>query len=519
MPIERVFIKKFRMIQNQEFQLGKRVTVITGQNGSMKSTLLGMIAEPFRFRDLENKRSSYPVKAVDGLPFETSLKDTFKFSHDVFDKPGEHEWTITVSPDIDSKINYTIVSEKRKDTESYRFWKKGDREEGSGHLQLPTIYLSLKRLMPIGELKKIEATEIELSVDEKSLYHALHDDILHLTTHMVSADLVTAPNNGKNTLGITTDCYDSLSNSAGQDNVGKIILALISFKRLADSMGADYKGGLLLIDEVDATLYPAAQRTLVQKLAKYAGELDLQVVVSTHSEEIVKSVFEKSIYADFTLLYLSAIGQTVSIDTDLTLENMLNHLKLEPPTRQVKKEVSIYCEDVVGRAILKNILPVGLIKLCHLVPVDMGWTELLELARKKVPEFSTSLIILDGDVAHDAKFNNGVKPRNVLLLPTGGDYPENPIYFFFKNLDQNDGFWSGVGDYNYQLCFNGYESEDGTNKERVKNWFYGQSSVGGKNYQSKLIKEWALSCKPEISAFIKKFRKQLNAVYEKKYGV
>lgn len=59
----------------------------------------------------------------------------------------------------------------------------------------------------------------------------------------------------------------------GQDNLGKIILALFSFKRLHDKYPQQYKGGILAIDEMDATMYPASQVELLKILRKYASNL------------------------------------------------------------------------------------------------------------------------------------------------------------------------------------------------------------------------------------------------------
>lgn len=49
-------------------------------------------------------------------------------------------------------------------------------------------------------------------------------------------------------------------------------------------------GAVLLIDEVEISLHPALQRAVVAHLRKLAREHDLQVLVTTHSMEIVRSV-------------------------------------------------------------------------------------------------------------------------------------------------------------------------------------------------------------------------------------
>src|SRR5690606_29768781 len=94
----------------------------------------------------------------------------------------------------------------------------------------------------------------------------------------------------KNTLGVNTDFYDWKMNSAGQDNIGKILLAILSFKRLKATHDAAYKGGILAIDELDATLYPASQIKLIEALRKFASNLNIQIIFTTHSLSIMESV-------------------------------------------------------------------------------------------------------------------------------------------------------------------------------------------------------------------------------------
>ena len=47
MKITKVYIEKFRGFHQQAFQVGSQITAIAGQNGTQKSTLLGMITQVF----------------------------------------------------------------------------------------------------------------------------------------------------------------------------------------------------------------------------------------------------------------------------------------------------------------------------------------------------------------------------------------------------------------------------------------------------------------------------------------
>ena len=67
-------------------------------------------------------------------------------------------------------------------------------------------------------------------------------------------------------------------------------IAVLSFRRLKEQYGQDYKGGILLIDELDATLYGFSQEKLVEYLWQAAGIYKIQIVFTTHSPIILKCV-------------------------------------------------------------------------------------------------------------------------------------------------------------------------------------------------------------------------------------
>ena len=49
MIVDKIEIEKFRNITKQEFKLGKVITLLVGQNGVGKSSILGLIGQPFGF--------------------------------------------------------------------------------------------------------------------------------------------------------------------------------------------------------------------------------------------------------------------------------------------------------------------------------------------------------------------------------------------------------------------------------------------------------------------------------------
>ena len=50
--IKKLNVLKFRALNNLDINLGQRVTVICGKNGTAKSTILGLLAQIFGFEKI-----------------------------------------------------------------------------------------------------------------------------------------------------------------------------------------------------------------------------------------------------------------------------------------------------------------------------------------------------------------------------------------------------------------------------------------------------------------------------------
>ena len=90
MKITKIHIEKFRGFKNENLSLGSLLTGIAGQNGTQKSTLLGIITQTFTLKENDPMRAEKPLC---GGSYISAFKDKFRLSP-VFDKPKDHEWTI-----------------------------------------------------------------------------------------------------------------------------------------------------------------------------------------------------------------------------------------------------------------------------------------------------------------------------------------------------------------------------------------------------------------------------------------
>ena len=228
MIISKVEIEHFRGLKNITLNLGNIITIIAGQNGTMKSTLLGIMSQPFSMRNLG---SISKERTLDGEAFESKFSDKFKWSK-TFDIPGEHKWRIYIdNKDIYVNDFFEAVSAIRKETgkeEKIRIISSEGKKKGADYIKCPVIFLSLKRVVPLGEEKKEDLSNI-LTKEESEFVAKHHKEILSILDDIDEVSSFKSLH--KKSLLANTSYYDYSVNSAGQDNVGKIISAILSFKR------------------------------------------------------------------------------------------------------------------------------------------------------------------------------------------------------------------------------------------------------------------------------------------------
>lgn len=512
--IRAVDVKKFRGMSNVNVSLDGDVVAIAGQNGTHKTTLLGMLAQPF---SLSSKDAPlHGVKTVDEVSFGSKLRDKFKFSEE-FDVIGSHEWTLHLDKDICGLESYSCVSISRTKGKGYniRFWSADkSRKKGTGYVQLPVAFLSLKRLLPIGEtrgLKTNRSTTLLKNAKEIEFYKKWHNDILISTDAINSVASVKGA--GKSSLAPVTSYSDAVTISAGQDNVGKIILTVLSFMRLKVDHERDYKGGLIFIDEIETSLYPAAQIQLLKFMFKVASDLSLQFFFTTHSETIIKFLKLSKYAPKARIAFLKKMGTTIVASSEQSLPQIENNLVLRsfPERDNLPDKIRVYAEDDKTFSFLSAMLPRDLIsKVSAQRKVSLSAGHYKELIAKKVPEFYKSIIVLDGDKdgkADGIREREKSKFKQVIFL-MAPDCPEKMLFRFFYELPDTDEFWDNEqGTYTKQICFTDFSTMP-SSTDQFKTWFEQQTQYN-RSAHSKMIRYWA----KRNQDFVRKFREDFISAY------
>lgn len=505
-------IKCFRGFENQKLALGDAVTVIFGKNGTSKSTLLGMIAQPFYFSSKKQTKytSDYDVDKggeisavqINGKTFETKYSDIFRMSEtdELAHEKRKYEYYLKITGEnvrfsaaISGHDDMLLVQSQfaREDAQKRRFRLVGggpSHKRGAGNFPHPVIYLGLSRLYPMALSTLDENKVIDISKEEEQWFDEQYRSVLSLPKQQDSLS-VSCPrqiNKSPYLLPNVREC-NYKSASAGQDNVGQIISAVLSFRRLKLQMAEEYKGGMLLIDELGASLHPSAQKNLLRFLCSSAKELSIQVIATSHSLVVLRESFY-SRYAEHIRVvqviraYNSPRCKIRSISDGVGFSSIKKDFFNEYESEIDKLPVLL--EDNAARHFLQRILEGDMERNCFLTGSGdnkqdtsshsyLEWLMSFSPVNTKLP----FVYVFDGDVDLVSADN-----KRAVFLP-GKTYPEKVLYDFYQHEYDWDENPAGF-DFSGEACFEGYREADvslsgfSSEKQMHKSWYKSVSKQG-----------------------------------------
>lgn len=444
----------FRKFKNLTIPLAPRITLICGHNGVGKSTILGLLSSLSGITQGEEK-------SYFGKRFDASIAEIVYIDH-----ASEVE-----APKAAGKLSEPVVQYRIDGVELLKecsltrrgnaararvvarslphkqFIHAGIKVGPDAKVPLPTIFLGMVRMLPVGESPD---SRVQNNVAEE-----WHDDDIAFMLKIVKKVIPGAGaaagdlsvNRIKNTSKLSTHPtypYGPRSVSLGQDSLGAIVTALASFRRIKRNLAEMYPGGLLIIDELDASLHPHAIGVLVDVLRKAADELDLQIIATSHSTRLIEAVHPegKGGMGKDNVIYLRNT-RAPEYDPDFTLTDILNDMDLTPPRANPKPpEVKIYFEDNEACEVFNLITRKDFIKSLQEkynvsikpMPLGIGCSS-LALLPSKDNYFKTVVLIVDAD---------GTRPRiippNLVDLPGGEDRqgkglsPERTLIKYIREL-------------------------------------------------------------------------------------
>ncbi|MEE8858758.1 MAG: AAA family ATPase [Leuconostoc mesenteroides] len=447
--VKEINVKHFRGLNEIKINFADNLTLIAGKNGTSKSTILGIIAQIFSFRtNYLNHQSLQMYTQLDGNLFESKLNDHFKLS-EKFDLPQSMNIEIEVVDGLEKKLKSGMTltlndsSDRAKPRPILRNNPGADGKLNSRNITAPLIFLGLNRLSPISKRSGYKEFDDPYLSDPENQRIAKHfaQNVLAKAQPYTSMTPTNDRSGRNESIAPHGKDYDENSISVGEDNIGQIIKAILSFKRLKETYH-DYSGGILLIDELDAGLFPAAQTNLIDELRKYSSKYKIQIIATTHSSVMLQNIFEevhKNSKTNNKSIFLSDSYGTISKIESPSWEEIQADLTLSPISPQKtgnRIKIPIFLEDGEATAFFKALiyrrLNTNFFKIQ--TPLGIGADSFITLHNKKIDYFTKqSVVILDCD--KDTK-----KISNFVSLP-GMFPPDQLIFNFLFNIKDNDPFW------------------------------------------------------------------------------
>lgn len=524
----------FRKLKNIEVKFADRITLIAGHNGIGKSTILGLVSNTFGI-PRKGPRSYF------GEPFSANIERIVYLALSEVEIAQKHPAS---APQVRAQVNGAEVVKRCAMTKRGE-WKRarvvprtidsaaGEVVGQDAKIPLPTIYLGIRRLASAGEAdeRSVDSTESTMEgPDRKVMVDFVSQVILGAkVTENVTTTSIKGSEKKVEQPGYAL--HDAHAISLGQDSLGSIATALASFHRLKREQQDDYVGGLLVIDELDAGLHPHAIDRLVKALRKFAKQLRLQIIATTHSPRLIEVIHpegEGSAEAPDSVVYLLDTKHP-RLAPDQSLPAILQDMDLRqdiPAAPSKRPQLCIYFEDDQAKQFFEAIVPVGQRRVLSrkhgisikLIGLGVGGSNLIKLPEKD-PIFLQRLLVVDADTT----IPKASKARgNTVKLPTPrgtigrGRSPENMIKSFLRSAaDADDGaLFDVLQSFNVanpssdkvQAAFFSDGSGESEDRESSKKWWIKHWKM---LKQWNVLPEWVLMHEQEVAIFLSQFETAL----------
>jgi len=390
--LEWLEIDNLRGWSGQRINFSFPIMAIVGENGSGKSTILQAAASVYRSE----------TKGRTWFPSEFFPKTTWDNIEDVAIRFGFQEGK-------DQHQSSSI----RKPTARWL----GNTERPIREVE----YIDLNRLQPVAtrlgyaripKSKHVEASSViftDLQVQRfSSVMGRSYDSARMAITDIDDTREVPVLSQNKN-------AYSGFHQGSGEITVAELMRAELP------------KYGLILIDEIESSLHPRAQRRMMRDLAEKCRERELQIIITTHSPYILE---ELPLEARLHILE--------SENSKIVVPGVSPQFAMTKMDDEQHPECDLYVEDHAAKILLGEVLSAkcpDIFNRCTIIPfgaASVGQALGIMVAQNRFPR--PTCVFLDGDNAD----SNGC-----ILLP-GGDAPEQVVFKGLQSYGWAD-VWSRIG--------------------------------------------------------------------------
>ncbi|MDR2854647.1 MAG: AAA family ATPase [Methanomicrobiales archaeon] len=483
--IESIHFEYYKKLKDLDLSFDKRVTVISGVNGTCKTSLLHIISNAFQKvtsrcewikNDDDGKKGLDPINSTNNSinpKIEKLARGDKRYNNPAPGHKGSL-YVIRYTNGVELKFRPHTHVNKKSSRHSIKPPYGNKQEEKLPFC--PVIYLGLSRLYPFGEFQDDEAIK-DIVANLPETYQKEINDLYYKFTHIRIAS--SSPQNMgsiKKRHDFTPDeeknsipGVDSNTISAGEESLLILLNSLVSLKYYYEVYRESYDklnlekemfGSILLIDELDATFHPSYQSKILQYFLEYSKKYNIQIIFTTHSLSLLESALRKK---NCTVIYLRDNGDRVNSMLNPDIFRIRMHLfdKTRDET-YANAYIPIFTEDEEARFLLEMLFDHykrekedfrHISDLLYLVTVNLGVDPLIELfiCKSKGNRYvMNGICVLDGDV-NGLENNDNIRRRekidrsknaNILTF-FEKDSPERFLWKYATKLyeEPNSNFW------------------------------------------------------------------------------
>ena len=356
--IKKISFVRYRKLASLDFDFQLGINVISGTNGTCKTSLLHIISNSFQVVTkkctwLQDASCLGIINKVNGVtnPKIEQLTKGDKLNNN----PATGDKGILFTVDYENHSPLSFRSHNSAANDRYAVKPKYAPGTHDSLPLCPVIYLGLARLYPFGEFQNDEAVE----KIKKGLPSAYLEEITRLYHSFTNLSITSPVSQKMGDIKMRADFtsdkegIDSNTISAGEDNLFMILTALVSLKYYCESIQSlNPVESILLIDELDATLHPSFQVKLLDLFRQYAATYKIQFVFTTHSLVLLESALNKQ---DNVIYLIDNITSVIKMPSpDICKIRMYLHNQTRDDIYK-SKCIPVFTEDNEAR-ILLNLL-------------------------------------------------------------------------------------------------------------------------------------------------------------------
>ncbi|MDO5408605.1 MAG: AAA family ATPase [Eubacteriales bacterium] len=345
------------------------LSVISGKNGSGKSTLLALAC------------CAYHNTKVGYIPSDRN-KNYYTFS-DFFIQTAD-EMKVEGLSIYYKSLNTWRNPKTKKISEGpgyqRRYKKKGGKwNKYEKRAARNVVFLGIQRIVPPSERKtektysgKFKSTTFPEETKNKILEIAS----AILGRRYTSLDIRTVDRRRLFVVDRRTKHYSGFNMGAGENAIFSLLIEMFAAGR----------NSLIVVDEIELGLHEEAQKRLIEELKKLCKDLHCQIICSTHSGIIMDSVPPEGRF------FIESLDNKTEIYKGISTGFAMNRL-----SGGARKELLIYTEDEVGKAVIDGCLPQDLRERVSVIPIGSDQAVLKQLSSAYRERDKKCVAFLDGD--------------------------------------------------------------------------------------------------------------------------